>query len=190
MPTAINAALLFLINTLFDLYLFVLIIRLILVYVGANYFDPLTQFIVKLTDPIIKPLRRLAPNFKRIELATLLFVFFLECIKFALISFLSFGGPNLFGLLLLAASDSIKLIILTFFYAIILGALLSWIQPSSRIIQVVYQITSPVMRPFQRFIPAINGIDISPIFAIIFLYLLIILIVDPLSNLGISLTIT
>ena len=74
MPTPIQSALVFLINSLFDMYLFILIIRLILVWVGANYFDPITQFIVKMTDPIIKPLRRRLPNIQRIEISTLLVI--------------------------------------------------------------------------------------------------------------------
>jgi YggT family protein len=189
MYSTLQGAGLFLVNTLFDLYLFVLIIRLVLVYTGANYFDTITQFIVKLTDVVVKPLRRLLPNVARIELASIVLVLLLELIKFTLISLLSFGVPNIAGLLLLAVSDSIKLLILTFFYAILLQAILSWVQPMSRVNQVLHQFTAPVLWPLQRIIPLIGGLDFSPLVALIGLHLINMVLIDPLTGLGISLAI-
>lgn len=186
MSDSIRAALLFLINTLFDLYLFILMIRLILVFVGANYFDPITQFIVKCTDFIVKPLRRWIPNFRNLELATLILIFVLEIIKFLLIAGMSFGMPTILGLLILALSGSIRLILETFFYAILLQAIMSWIQPMTSINQLLYQFTSPIMRPLRRIIPLVGGIDISPIPALIGLQLLIIIFVNPLMALGLG----
>lgn len=188
MSDNLTAALLFLINTLFDLYLFVLIIRIILVYVGSNYFDPVTQFVVKLTDWIVKPLRRIVPNIGRIELSSILLVLILEIVKFSLVSSLSFGLPHPLGLLILAVGDALKMLIMTFFYAIILQVLVSWLQPYSPVSRILYQVTLPIMRPFQRLIPPIGGIDISPIPALIVLQLLIMLVVNPLMSLGLNAT--
>ncbi len=184
MPDTGRAALLFLINTLFDLYIFVLIVRLVLVYVGANYFDPTTQFITKLTDFLIRPLRKIIPNYGRIEFSTLIVVIVLELIKFLAISSITFGLPNIVGLFILAFADALKLLIQTFFYAILLQAIMSWIQPYSPMNQMLYQFTSPIMRPFRRIIPPIGGIDISPIAALIILQLLIILLVNSLMSMG------
>lgn len=187
MAASINTALLFLVNTFFSLYLFVLIVRLILVYVGANYFDPLTQFIVKLTNFIVKPLRRLLPNYRGIELSTLLLIVFLELIKFSLISVLNMGFmPNFMGILLLSFADASKCIIQIFTYAIILQAILSWVQPYTPLNRSLMQVTSPIMRPVQRIIPLVGGIDISPIFALIMLQLLTILLVNPLFDMGLK----
>src|SRR5262245_19062947 len=120
MPNAASAALLFLIRTLFDLYLFILMIRLILVFARANYFDPFTQFIAKLTDPIVKPLRRIIPNMGRIETVTILLILILEVIKFILLVSVSLSiMPNLLGILLLAIGDAFNILLNTFFYAII-----------------------------------------------------------------------
>jgi YggT family protein len=88
------------------------------------------------------------------------------------------------GLLLLSMGDAIKLLLEVFFYAILVQALLSWIQPGSPINYVLYQFTAPILRPFQRFIPTINGIDISAIPALITLQFLIIILVSPLMAAG------
>ncbi len=186
MSNTLHDALLFLINTLFDLYLFILVVRIILVYVRSNYFDPITQFVTKLTDFIVKPLRRLIPNIGRFETVTILLIIVIECIKFLIISSVSFGVPSLIGLLLLSIGDALKLVIQSFFYAIILQAILSWVQPHSPMTQTLNQFTWPIMQPFRRLIPPIGGMDISPIPALIVLQLVNILIATPLIAMGLK----
>ncbi len=180
--------LLFLINTLFDLFLFILVIRLILAWSGAHYFDPITQFVVRITDFVVKPLRRILPNIKQVETSTLVLIFVLELIKFSSIALLSVGTPQVLGLFVLAFADMIKLFIQTFFYAILVQALMSWVQPNSPMNNVLYQITAPLMRPIQRVVPLIGGMDISPIPAMILLQLLLIIFITPLMSFGLSLT--
>lgn len=176
--------LLFLIQTLFDLYLFILVLRLLLAFVGAHYFDPITQFIIRCTDFIVKPLRRHIPNYRRVEISTLVIILSLELIKYILIGFLNFNSISMSGLIILSLADVLKLTIQTFFYAIILQAILSWVQPHSPVNMLLYKINSPIMRPIQRLIPPVGGIDISPIPAMIVLQLLMIMIVNPLMTTG------
>ncbi|OGT37740.1 MAG: hypothetical protein A3F11_00975 [Gammaproteobacteria bacterium RIFCSPHIGHO2_12_FULL_37_14] len=184
MSNTLNSALLFLVKTLFDLYLTLLVIRIILVYVKANYFDPITQFVVKLTDFPVKPLRRLIPNIRNLELSSIVLTFTLEVIKFVLLSFITYMSSTFLGLLLLALGDTLNLVIQLFFYAILLQAILTWVQPGSSFNRLLYQFTSPVMQPFQRIIPPLGGIDISPIPALITLQLLNIILVNPLMSAG------
>lgn len=184
MPNTLNTALLFLVNTLFDLYLIILIVRIILVWVGSDYFNPMVQFVVKCTDFIVKPLRRVIPNAGRLECASIILVLAIELIKFFFVSLLAFGLPNIAGLLILSIGDTIKLIIQTFFYAVLFQAILSWIQPRSPVNYLLYQFTSPIMRPLHRVIPPVGGVDISPIPALIILQLLIILVVGPMMDVG------
>lgn len=190
MENPFTGAGIFLVNVLFDLYLLVLLTRLILFWVGANSFNPVSQFILKITNPIITPFKRFIPNIKKLETATLIIILLLQMIKFFLISFIAMGFPyNLFGLIILAFADSLKLLLETFFYAILLFAILTWIRMgSSQVVEFLAQITAPIMRPFQKFIPPINGIDISPIPALIVLQLIIILVVKPLIYLGASMS--
>ena len=186
MSNTLQAAALFLINTLFDLYLFILVIRIILVYVGANYFDPITQFIVKFTDFVVKPLRRFLPNIKRFELSSVVLLLVLQLIKFVIITNLAIGMPSITSLVLLAVGDTLKLIIQTFFYAILLQVILSWVQPYSPVSRVLNQFTSPIMNPLHRIIPTVGGMDITPIPALILLQLLNIIIVNPIMSLGLG----
>lgn len=183
---AMNSGLLFLISTVFDLYIFVLFVRILLVCAGANYFDPITQFIIKLTDPVIKPLRRVFPNVKRLETSSVVLALLLESIKFFIVCLFTFGLPNIFGVLILSCGDAIKGIVQILFYAIILQAILSWIQPQAPFNRILYQLTYPIMQPIRRIIPLVNGIDISPIPALIILQLFIIIIASPLMAFGLT----
>lgn len=184
----INDAGYFLISTLFDLYLFILMLRMILALSGVHYLNPLTQFVIKLTQPLINPLRRILPTVRGIELSTLFCLFILECIKFLLLSLMSKGLPNPAGLLILAFADLIKLGLMIFFYAILAGALLTWVNVQHPIVAVLDQITAPILRPIQRILPPIGGFDLSPIPALIGIQLIIILIVSPLLWLGMSMS--
>lgn len=181
MPNAWNTAAIFLVNSLFDLYLYVLMIRLILVFVRADYFNPLSQFVLKLTNPVVMPFRRILPLVARIEFATIVIMLLLELIRFYLLGVIAYGVPNVGGVFILALVDMLKILINTFFYAILLQAILSWIptgpNPATFLMM---QITSPILRPMQRLIPPIGGFDISPIPAMIILQLINILLVSPL----------
>jgi len=182
--SGIYDASLFLITTLFDMYLFLLAVRVLLAYSGANYYDPVIQFVVRLTDFAVKPLRRIIPNVHGIEISTLLFILALEFVKYFLITSIGSIPISIIGIVVIAFADSLKIFLLTFFYSIIAQAILSWVQPMSPVIMMLYRINAPIMRPIQRLVPNVGGIDISPIPAMILLQLTIILIVNPLMTLG------
>lgn len=184
MPNTLQTALLFLIDTVFSLYIGILVVRAILVWVGANYFDPLTQFVIRCTNFISKPLRRVIPNYRNIEISTLLLIFTLEIVKYLLIGFITYGVPNIVGILILSLGDIIRLFLLVFFYAIILQAIFSWVQPYSPVNRALHQFTSPIMQPLHRIVPPVGGFDITPIPALIILQLLIIVVAGPLLNMG------
>jgi YggT family protein len=129
-------------------------------------------------------MRQFLPDIHGIETSTLVLIFLLALLKWILRIWLPFGFPNLLGVLLLAFGDIIHLSLQTFFYAILLQALLSWIQPGTSINQALYQFTSPIMQPMRRIIPPINGIDISPIPVLILLQLITIVLIQPFMALG------
>lgn len=186
MPSSLHEGSLFLINTLFDLYLLILMVRLLLARAGANYFDPTTQFVTKFTDFVVKPVRKIIPNYRKIEVSTFLIILILECVKFLAISLLTIGMPNIAGLILLSLVDIFKLGIQCMFYAILIQAIMSWVQPNSPVNYLLSQITAPVMRPIQRIVPPVGGFDISPIPAMIFLQFVIIVIVNPLMSIAVG----
>lgn len=183
--SGIHDGVLFLIQTIFDLYVFVLVLRVLLGIAGANYFDPVIQFIVRCTGFIVNPVRRVIPNYRRIEVSTIIIILGFEIIKFTLMGLLNFNMLSVNGILILSLADGLKLILQTFFYAIILQVILSWVQPDSPVNRLLYQVTAPLMRPIQRVIPPIGGIDISPIPAMILLQFMMIMIVNPLMSAGV-----
>ncbi len=185
MMHAIVNALVFLINTIADLYVFILIARIILVWVHADYYNPMTKFIAKLTDPAVLPIKRFIPSFKDVELASVVLIFAVQIVKFFLIGIIAYSLPNVFGLVLLALAETLKLTINVFFYAILLQVILSWFPYSHQeVYNLLAIITAPIMRPIRRYVHPVQGFDISPIPALIGLQLIVILCVDPLYAAG------
>lgn len=184
-PNTLDNASIFLVSTLFDLIIFIFIARLVLVGVRADYYNPISQFINRATQTVVGYSRTFLPNVKNIETATLVIVLVLEVVKFCLLGLILFGHVNPLGILLLALADFCKTLLNLFFYAILLRAVMSWVQPGYSPISVLLdQITNPCMRPFQRIVPPLGGVDITPIFVMILLQLLIIVMVTPLFTVG------
>ncbi|MDA8562107.1 YggT family protein [Gammaproteobacteria bacterium] len=164
----------FLINSIFDLYLMILCVRLILAYSKANYFNPITRFIIVLTQPVIAPVRQYIPNYKRLETSTLLFMLALSILKIAIISYLFSNIPSVQILIIAGFLECVKLILNTLFYSILIAAILSFFSPQETpLTQILSQITSPILRPFQRLIPPVSGFDLSPIPVLLLLQILI-----------------
>ncbi len=180
----------FLIQTLFDLYLLTLLLRFILQYLRVDYYNPFTQFIVKVTNPIVVPLRRFIPGLWGIDFATLVAILVLTLVKITLITLISLHKlPSPLGLLVWSAGNISGLTIKLFFYAILANVILSWVAPMaySPVTVILKRLTDPLMQPARKYIPQIGGFDISPIPVIIVLQLLIMLLAEPLTHQGISL---
>jgi YggT family protein len=185
MPNILDNAGIFLVSTVFDLLILVFLLRIILVAVYADFSNPVSQIVIKCTQRLMTPLQRIIPNFKRIELASVLIAFGLEILKFLLLGWITVGLPHIGGLLLIAGADLLKTLINLFFYAILLQAIISWFNlRHSPYIPLLEKITAPVLTPFHRIIPLVSGIDLSPVPAMIILQLLIIALVAPLYNMG------
>lgn len=159
----------FLIDILFHLYTVILMLRLILQWARADFYNPVSQFIVKITNPLVKPLRRIIPGFFGIDFATLVLIFALTTIKILIVYSLS--GYNLFsGLLIITiVLDVVDLLLNIFLFAIIIQALLSWVNPDpyNPVVALLNSLTWPILKHFRKLIPPISGFDLSPIFAII-----------------------
>jgi YggT family protein len=170
----LNDAAIFIIKTLGSLYLLIVLMRFILQLVRANFYNPLCQFIVKATQPLLKPLRRVIPSMFGLDMSSLVLALIVQMLLIAVI--LALKGFMVDWLLLvpwaLIALFSLFLNIL--FYAMIISVILSWVAPGSHNpgAELVAQITEPVLAPFRRIIPNLGGLDISPIFAFIVIQLL------------------
>ncbi|MEW9797185.1 YggT family protein [Alteromonas sp. CYL-A6] len=169
----------FLVSTLFDLYLMVVILRLWLQMVRADFYNPLSQFIVKATHPLVGPMRRVIPSAGRLDTATLLLALIVAGLKLVTLSLLFGGAINPVAVLILSVVSVIKETLSLMFWVLLLRAIMSWIsQGQSPIEYALYQLTEPFLSPIRRVIPPIGGLDLSVLIAIIALQFLQLLIQD------------
>jgi YggT family protein len=174
MMLGLNDAAIFVIQTLGSLYLLIVLLRFILQLVRANFYNPLCQFAVKATQPLLKPLRRVIPSMFGLDMSSLVLALVVQMALFAVILLLSGYKVNVLFLAPWALIGIFSLFLKVLFYAMIISVILSWVAPGSRspAAELVTQITEPVLAPFRRIIPNLGGLDISPIFAFIALQLL------------------
>jgi len=170
-------ALYFIIKTLAQLYLLLLLLRFWLPWLRADFRNPVAQGILRFTSPLIVPLRRFLPAIGRIDTATLLVAF---AIQFVTVVVLLAIFRRQVDMLTVALVSVIELVILSlnlFFFAILIRIVLSWIAPNSYnpITALLTTLSEPVLRPFRRVVPSIGGLDISPVFALVLLQALVIL---------------
>ena len=162
----------FLIDILIHLYIVVLMLRLILQWAHADFYNPVSQFVVKVTNPVVTPLRRLIPGYWGIDFATLLSILVFTAIKLSLVALINgaaLSDISALGLFLSTLLETVNLILNIFLFAIIVQAILSWVNPDpyNPVVGLLHAITAPVLKPFRQLVPPISGMDISPIFAII-----------------------
>lgn len=155
-------------------YLTIVLLRFLLQLARADFYNPITQFAVKATNPLLRPLRRIIPGWGGLDGASLVLAVIIQAITFFLILIALNGGvPSFNPLTLLTWSvlNVLDLIVTIYFWSVIAVVVVSWIAPGSNhpAIQLVAQITEPVMRPVRNIMPSMGGLDLSPI--IVFLIL-------------------
>jgi YggT family protein len=163
----------FLIDTLFSLYLMVVILRLWLQVVQADFYNPLSQFVVKATHPIVGPLRRVIPSIGRFDTATFVLAVVVCALKIVTLGLLFGGNLNPLGVAILSVIGVVKETFSLMFWVLLLRAILSWVsQGRSPVDYVLHQLTEPFLAPIRRIIPPLGGLDLSVLIAIIALQFL------------------
>lgn len=176
-------ALLYIVETLLSLTVFVFLLRLLLQWSRADFRNQIAQAVVRITNPVILPLRRVLPPIGKVDTASVVAVILVatveELILYALnASILPYVG---FAPRALVAAIAIRIIVIaiwTYLYAIILYAVLSLVAQGvgySPMQAILTSLCEPVLRPFRRIIPPIGGLDLSPLWACIILSALLIL---------------
>jgi YggT family protein len=163
-------ALIFIVDTLLSLALFVVLARLLLQWARADFRNPIAQAIVRLTNPLILPLRRVLPPIGKVDTASVVAVILVAIIKRGILFALTgYGTPGLEIWAQAILIDLVQALLRTYFYAILLYALLSLIAPSgySPLQSVLASICEPILSPVRRLIPPIAGIDLSPLWVVI-----------------------
>ena len=172
-----TGALIYLISTITDLYVTAILLRLLLQWVKADFYNPLSQFLIKITNPVLVPARRLIPSIGKLDTASVVVMLLLELLQLAIIGLLTNMVFEFHFLLLFAIKKLLVALLLTYFVLIIARVIVSWIANRSQhpLIPLLYQLTEPVLRPINKLLPTFGGIDLSPLFALIALRALLLL---------------
>ncbi len=169
-------ALIYIIQTLGSLYLLIVLLRFILQLVRADFYNPLSQFTVKATQPLLKPLRRIIPSIAGLDTSSLVLAILVQLLLMVVtLSLMGFNPAGVIPQLLVWSLIGVtSLFFKVFFFALIVSVILSWVAPGSYNpgAQLVNQICEPLLAPFRKLLPNLGGLDISPIFAFIALNLL------------------
>ena len=160
----------YLAQTLLSLLLVIVLTRLLLQQARADFYNPISQFVVKLTNPLLTPLRRLIPGFWGVDMAAVVLLLLVQMLAIGTTLLLGgLGLPNPVLLIAWAVVGVAGLVVNFYFFAILAMIILSWVAPGSHhpAIYLLYQLTEPVMAPFRKLLPALGGLDLSPILVFI-----------------------
>ena len=159
----------FLIDTLVSLYLFALMLRFLLQWAEADFYNPISQFLVKLTHPPLRYLRRFIPSVRRIDSASLVLMLAVQMLSDYLVFTLQQISASPASLLLVALGQLLELLYNILFYSILISVVLSWVAPRgyNPAMKLLYDLTDPLLAFFRRFLPPMGGIDISPLLALV-----------------------
>jgi len=171
MPATVTNALVFIIHSIAQLYLLVLLLRLWLPLLRADFRNPLAQAILRLTSPVVVPIRRIVPPIGRLDTATILVAFIIEYLVLAILVMITRLPTDVFDITVTALAGLVLLSMHLFVFAIFVRVILSWISPGgyNPAAAIIFTLTEPLLRPLRRWLPSLGGIDVSPVFAIILL---------------------
>jgi YggT family protein len=179
----LSSPLVFLIQVAFGLFLLAVLLRFLLQLFRADFYNPLSQLIVKVTSPVLRPLRRIIPAIGKIDTASLVLLWLLQALELALIALILGIPANPLGSLLWAIPELVALCINLFFIVLLIQVIMSWITPGGAYHPasgLLYTLTEPLLRPVRRILPPFSGLDFSPMVAMVGLVLLRMLLLPPL----------
>jgi len=176
----------FLIQTVVGLYILVVLLRFLLAWVRADFYNPVSQLLVKLTNPVLVPLRRVIPGLGGIDIASIVLMLVLQMLALWLVVMLRGAAIHPFGLLLWSFAELLSLTINVFLFSILIQVVISWINPGgyNPALSLIHSLTEPLLGPARRLIPPLSGLDLSPIVVLIGLQLLKMLLIPPLQIWG------
>lgn len=175
----------FLVEVVFQVYILAVLLRLLLQWARADFNNSISQLVVKVTSPLLIPMRRVIPPFKGIDTASLVLAWLLKAMELLLIVLLSKGSFLPLLALLGAIPALIEFIINIFIAVIIIQVIMSWVAIDSYhpAIDILNSLSRPVLAPFRSLVPATSGFDFSPMVAVLALILLKMLLLPPLRTL-------
>ena len=175
----------FLIDTLCSLYILAVLLRFLLQWCSAEFYNPISQFLVKITHPPLKVLRRFVPPIGKIDTSSLVLLISLQMLTDFFILLLKGIAISFTALIVLSISQLLSLLINVFIFSVFARAILSWISPGTfnAASSILYSLTEPLLLLCRRLVPDLGGIDLSPLIALIALQLAKMLLLPPLQEL-------
>jgi YggT family protein len=176
----------FLIDSLFSLYILAVLLRFLLQWCGADFYNPISQFLVKATHPPLKLLRRFVPSIGKIDTSSLVLVMSLQMLADFSILLLKGVAISIGALTILSLTQLVSLLINIFIYAVFARAILSWMNPGmfGATSSILHSLTEPLLNTCRKFIPDFGGIDLSPLAVLILLQVAKMVILPPLHQLA------
>ena len=176
----VTQAIAFVLDALFSLFILAALVRFWMQAMRAPSRNPIAHFTMALTDWAVVPLRRVIPGIAKLDWSSLVvawaFEFVLQCLLMLLMGGALLDNPALLSVaLFMSFVKLIRLSIYVFMGALIIGAVLSWVNPYHPVAPFFNALTNPFLKPVKRVIPPIGGVDISPVFVLIFFQLLLML---------------
>ena len=177
----LSGALIFLVQTVCGLFVVALLLRFYLQLVRAPYRNPLSDFLHALTDFMVRPARRFVPGLWGLDLATLVLAWLVQFVELLIVlqvqgyALAQNAGPALVSAALLALVLLMKTGLYIVMAAVIVQVVLSWVSPYSPVMPLLNGMTRPLLRVFQRRIPPLGNVDLSPLFALVVIQLLLML---------------
>ncbi len=175
----------FLVQVIFGLYTTLVMLRFLLQLMRADFYNPLSQFIVKATKPALNPMRRIIPSVGGLDTASLVLAWIVATIEWLIILAIMGKGFAPTVAMLYAVASLVELVIFIFLFAIAVQAIVSWINPGAvnPILGLMHSLTEPLVAPVRRRMPDTGGIDFSPMIVFIGLIVLAMLVVPPIRGL-------
>ncbi len=164
----------YLISTFIGLYIIIVLLRFILQIVRADFYNPLSQFTVKATTPVLKPIRKVIPGLFGIDIASLLLAYGLQYVENLLLFALRGIPVEPIFLLWHSIGSILTLFLYIYFFAILVQVIISWVSPNTYnpAIALIHHISEPLMRPARKLLPPFSGLDLSPILVFVVLNIL------------------
>lgn len=182
-----SQAVLFLLDVLFDLLSALFALRFLLQLLQADYHNPVSQALVRLSDPPLRPLRKFLPRHRRMDSASLLAICLVQGVRLCVFALLLYGSlPSASGLVMLTVAHVVQFNVRLFMLLIFVVVVLSWVNPgsSSPVANILHQLCEPLLRALRGRLPPLGGLDMSPLVALVLLQLVSLLFVAPLLELG------
>lgn len=178
--------LILLLNVFCGLYIAIVLLRFWLQQVRANFYNPLSQAIVQLTNPPLRPLRRLIPGWGKMDIAALMLAFLLQFLLLVLLSALQGSNLGLAGLLVLTVAELVDLALNILLFSVFILVILSWVSPGgyNPTAEIFAHLASPILTPLSRNVPPVAGLDFTPMLAMVLIMIAKMLILPPLLQLA------